>query len=500
VTLDLPLAFGGLLVGVIVGLTGMGGGALMTPMLVFFFGADPLTAISSDLVASFVMKPAGALVHLRAKTVNLGLVKLLCLGSVPAAFLGAWLVSVQPRGEDLDALLKSLLGLALLLAAGGLVTRALFQMWQNALPLGEGAAPPSRPAVVLRPIPTLVLGAVAGFIVGITSVGSGSIIIVALLLIYPGLKASSLVGTDLTQAIPLVGAAALGHLLFGQFNADITVSLLLGAIPGAFIGAQISSRAPGGVIRRALAVLLLASGLRLLGLSTELVLIVAIVALLVGSFAWVAIRRTIKRTRAGLSGPASAIDGTAAKPAALQSTPASGAGPRPGPVVYLTGLSGSGKSTIAEALAADLRADGRTVEIVDGDVLRARDATPLGFDRASREAQMRRAAELAAETAQTGATVISALISPFESARREAREVIEASGAPYHLVFVSTPLEVAEARDPKGHYKRFRAGEIKEMTGIDSPYEAPSDPDLIIDTTTTSVPEAVAHIRRQIGA
>src|SRR6185369_9782664 len=116
---DLPLAFGGLLVGIVVGLTGMGGGALMTPMLVFFFGADPLTAISSDLVASFVMKPAGALVHLRAKTVNRGLVGLLCLGSVPSAFVGAWFISQFPRGEDLNDLLKVLLGLALLVAAFG---------------------------------------------------------------------------------------------------------------------------------------------------------------------------------------------------------------------------------------------------------------------------------------------------------------------------------------------------------------------------------------------
>jgi uncharacterized protein len=297
VTLDIPLAIGGLLVGVIVGLTGMGGGALMTPMLVFFFKADPLTAISSDLVASFVMKPAGAAVHLRRKTVNLGLVKLLCIGSVPAAFGGAWVISLQPRGEALDEQLKVLLGLALLLAAFGLVARALFQMWQNALPLGEGAVRPSKPEVVLKPIPTILLGAAAGFIVGLTSVGSGSIVIVALLLIYPGLKASALVGTDLTQAIPLVGAAALGHLLFGSFSFGITASLLLGAIPGAFIGAHISSRAPGGIIRRALAVLLLASGLRLLGLSTELVLVVAIVALVAGSVLWIAIRRTVKARR-----------------------------------------------------------------------------------------------------------------------------------------------------------------------------------------------------------
>jgi uncharacterized membrane protein YfcA len=297
VTLDLPLAVGGLLVGVIVGLTGMGGGALMTPMLVFFFHASPLTAISSDLVASFVMKPAGAVVHLRAKTVNMTLVKYLCLGSVPAAFAGAWLISLQERGAELDTLLKTLLGLALLVAAAGLVMRALLQMWQNALPLGEGAVRLSRPEVVVRPIPTIVLGAVAGFIVGITSVGSGSIIIVALLLIYPGLKASSLVGTDLTQAIPLVGAAALGHLLFGDFSMTITASLLLGAVPGAFIGAHISSRAPGGVIRRALAVLLLASGLRLLGLSNELVLLVAVAALVLGSVVWVAIRRSVKARR-----------------------------------------------------------------------------------------------------------------------------------------------------------------------------------------------------------
>jgi adenylyl-sulfate kinase len=486
---DLPLAIGGLFVGIIVGLTGMGGGALMTPMLVFFFGADPLTAISSDLVASFVMKPAGAFVHLRAKTVNVGLVRLLCLGSVPAAFIGAWFISQQPRGTDLDAALKVLLGLALLVAAGGLVLRALFQMWQNALPLGEGATKPSRPEVVLRPIPTIVLGAAAGFIVGITSVGSGSIIIVTLLLIYPGLKASALVGTDLTQAIPLVGAAALGHVLFGKFDADLTLSLLLGAIPGAFIGAHISSRAPGGVIRRALAVLLLASGLRLLGLSTELVLVAAVAALVLGSLAWVVIRRTVKRTRraAAAAAPANAPER------------GSGSGSGSGAVVFLTGLSGAGKSTIAEALAADLRAAGRDVSIVDGDVLRQQVSADLGFDAASREANVRRAAEMAASSAAKGDIVISALIAPFERSRLEARGIVEPV-AKFLLVFVRTPLEVAEARDPKGLYKRARAGEIPDFTGIDSPYEAPTDADLVIDTTTTSVPQGVALIRGALPA
>jgi uncharacterized protein len=495
-TIDFPLALGGLLVGIIVGLTGMGGGALMTPMLVFFFKADPLTAISSDLVASFVMKPAGAFVHLRNSTVNLGLVKLLCIGSIPSAFFGAWFISLQPRGAELDSLLKTLLGLALITAAAGLVARALFQMWQNRLPLGEGAARPTRPEVRLRPIPTIVLGAVAGFIVGITSVGSGSIIIVSLLLIYPGLKASALVGTDLTQAIPLVGAAALGHLLFGKFSLDITSSLLIGAVPGAFLGAQISSRAPGGIIRRILAVLLLASGLRLLGLSTEMVLVFAVAALVGGSLAWIAIRRMVRGPRPGRAGRKKRD----AEPASPQDVVRSAKGsPSRGAVVFMTGLSGAGKSTIAEALKADLDAAGRPATILDGDVLRALDATSLGFDQASRERQIQRAAELAAESAARGEVVIAALIAPFDLARKLARATVEPV-APFLLTWVMTPLEVAEARDPKGLYKKVRAGEIGEFTGISSPFEEPEDAELVIDTTSTPVPEAVAQIRAAIEA
>jgi uncharacterized protein len=134
VTFDLPLAIGGLLVGTVVGLTGMGGGALMTPMLVFFFGVDPLTAISSDIVVSLLMKPVGAAVHLRRGTVNRTIVLWLCIGSVPAAFSGAWLISQVPPEVDLDGLLKQALGLALLVATFGLILRALMQMWSHNLP------------------------------------------------------------------------------------------------------------------------------------------------------------------------------------------------------------------------------------------------------------------------------------------------------------------------------------------------------------------------------
>jgi sulfate adenylyltransferase len=163
--------------------------------------------------------------------------------------------------------------------------------------------------------------------------------------------------------------------------------------------------------------------------------------------------------------------------------------------VFLTGLSGAGKSTIAEALAAELRAEGRPVEVIDGDVLRARETANLGFDRASREANVRRAARLAAELAADVSIVVVALIAPFEGSRRAARELITRSGAKFLLVYVSTPLEVAEARDPKGLYRRSRAGEIADFTGIDSPYEAPDDADLVIDTTAIGVPESVAAIR-----
>jgi len=165
-----------------------------------------------------------------------------------------------------------------------------------------------------------------------------------------------------------------------------------------------------------------------------------------------------------------------------------------GVVVFLTGLSGAGKSTIADALAEALRASGKVVSIIDGDVLRQHVSADLGFDAASREANVRRAAELAAGFAADGHIVVSALIAPFERSRREARRIVEPI-APFLLVYVSTPLDVAEARDPKGLYKRARAGEIADFTGIDSPYEAPPDADLVLDTSITTVAESVRRIR-----
>jgi sulfate adenylyltransferase len=164
-----------------------------------------------------------------------------------------------------------------------------------------------------------------------------------------------------------------------------------------------------------------------------------------------------------------------------------------GAVVFLTGISGAGKSTIAEALGAELERHGRAATILDGDEVRRHISADLGFDAASRDANARRASELAEQLSREGRVVIAALIAPFERSRREAREIAGRTAA-FVLVYVRTPLDVAEARDPKGLYARARAGEIADFTGIDSPYEEPTDADVVIDTVTTPVPDAVAAI------
>jgi uncharacterized membrane protein YfcA len=293
VSIDPTLALAALGIGVVVGLTGMGGGALMTPVLVLFFGVPPLAAVSSDLVAAAVMKPVGAWVHLRRGTVNLALVKWLCVGSIPAAFGGVLIMRSFGNGPEVQHAVQVALGVALLLAAAGLILRAYMRLLERARQVDGSAVPlpQDRPSMRIRIVPTIVLGVVGGLVVGMTSVGSGSLIIIALMALYPGLKASQLVGTDLLQAVPLVASAAFGHLLFGDFQITITASLLLGSIPGVFLGAQLSARAPGGLVRRALAFVLLASSLKLLGVPNATTGVMLVAALCIGPFLWIAARR-----------------------------------------------------------------------------------------------------------------------------------------------------------------------------------------------------------------
>ncbi len=282
-------------IGIVVGLTGMGGGALMTPVLVLLFNVPPLTAVSSDLVAAAVMKPVGSIVHFRRGTVNLSLVKWLCIGSVPSAFCGVLLAKSFGSGEEMQLIIKKALGVALLIAAAGLSVRAYIRLLERAR-RRDGRAqrlPQDRPEVNVRKVPTVIVGIVGGVVVGMTSVGSGSLMIIALMALYPTLKASQLVGTDLVQAVPLVAAAAIGHILYGDFQLALTTSLLIGCIPGVWLGAQLSARAPGGLVRRALAFVLCASALKLLEVSTPITGLILLVMVLVSPLVWMLIRRRL---------------------------------------------------------------------------------------------------------------------------------------------------------------------------------------------------------------
>jgi uncharacterized protein len=323
--MDYALALAGFFVGGVVGLTGMGGGALMTPMLVLFFGVQPLAAVSSDLVASAVMKPVGGFVHLRRGTVNLQMVKWLCVGSIPTAFAGVFVIRLLGDGEHVQEVVKTGLGVALLVAAASLVIKAYLGLVDRAKRRGLRAAGASDadvtpPPLRVRVLPTVIIGALGGLIVGMTSVGSGSLIIICLLALYPTLKAAQLVGTDLVQAVPLVASAAVAHIFFGDFELGLTTSLLVGSIPGVYLGAQLSSRAPAGIVRRALTLVLLASALKLLGLSNVAMGYVLLGVVLVGPpvWAWARVRNGLPAfRRAGPpAGPGAARQAPAAEPVA----------------------------------------------------------------------------------------------------------------------------------------------------------------------------------------
>jgi uncharacterized membrane protein YfcA len=301
--IDLSLAVAGLLVGFVVGLTGMGGGALMTPILVVVFNVQPLAAVSSDLVASFFMRPVGAAVHLRQGTVNRQLVKWLVIGSVPSAFCGVLILRAIGTGRHVQDVVQVVLGVALLVAAGAIVLKAFMNLRERAR--GEYLTVTNPASITVKPLQTVLIGALGGLVVGMTSVGSGSLIIVLLLFLYPKIRASQLVGTDLVQAIPLVGAASLGHLLFGDFRLALTTSLLIGSIPGVYLGARISARAPARLLRRVLAFVLLASGLKLVQVGNVELGIILLAVVVIAPAVWMVVRATdglmLTRSRAALA-------------------------------------------------------------------------------------------------------------------------------------------------------------------------------------------------------
>ncbi len=261
-SLDPYIILGSAIVGFLVGMTGAGGGALMTPMLILFFGIKPSTAISSDLVAAVLMRPVGAIVHMTKKTVNYALVGWMVLGSVPAALLGAYVLHLFGNSDGAETNVEIFLGAALLLGAAAMVLRYGLDRRSGRSRHGLIGQ------VVVRPLPTVAIGALGGFVVGMTSVGSGSLMIVLLLFLYPVLGANQLVGTDLTQAVPLTLAAALGALAFGHVELSVTTSIVIGSVPAVLVGSLISSRAPDHYLRPIITVVIFASGLKYVGLSS----------------------------------------------------------------------------------------------------------------------------------------------------------------------------------------------------------------------------------------
>jgi len=263
-------------VGIVVGLTGMGGGALMTPALIFF-GVPPSAAVANDLVAAAANKSVGAAVHWRNGSPNFRLATWLIIGSVPTAFLGAFIIDAIGASADQEAFMKAAIGVALLFAAVTYVARIYVSSRQPAEPGDD---------FDIRPVPTLLLGAFGGLMVGITSVGSGSVIMVILLLLYPKLAPRTLVGTDLVQAIPLVMSAAVSHVIVTGIDWAVLIPLIVGGSPGTFLGARLASVIPQTAVRRGIVVVLFLTGLAMLGVPSELVLVVGVGACALIPLVW----------------------------------------------------------------------------------------------------------------------------------------------------------------------------------------------------------------------
>ncbi len=279
------IVLGSAVIGFLVGMTGAGGGALMTPMLILLFGVKPSAAISSDLVAAVLMRPIGATVHLRQRTVNLRLVGWMVLGSVPMAFFGAYLLSLMGHAKSAQTNIETALGIALLIGASAMVLRYVLDRRS-----GQDRTAQVH-EIAARPLRTIAIGMIGGVVVGITSVGSGSLMIIMLLFLYPMIGAKQLVGTDLTQAVPLTAAAALGALAFGHVEFGVTISLIIGSVPAVFVGSLLSSSAPDRYIRPAITFVIFASGLKYVGVETTALGWILCVTLLGVGVAWLAVKR-----------------------------------------------------------------------------------------------------------------------------------------------------------------------------------------------------------------
>jgi uncharacterized membrane protein YfcA len=251
----------GLFVGFLIGLTGMGGGAMMTPLLLWTGWIAPTVAVGTDLVWNALTKTVGAAVHYRHRNVNLRLVGRLAMGSVPGALFGLFLLGLLKRSAGVvfvDHLIVRLLGGTLIVVAVAILCKTYFRRWLPAQALRTADEE------TLKGWQVPLLGFIVGVLVSFTSVGSGSLIVTALLLLFPGERLNKLVGSDVVHGVIIVGVAALGHWRMGDVNVPLVTGLLLGSIPGVSIGSYLASRIPEGTLRPAVATLLFVTGVKLI--------------------------------------------------------------------------------------------------------------------------------------------------------------------------------------------------------------------------------------------
>jgi uncharacterized membrane protein YfcA len=283
---DFALIAFGLGVGILVGMTGIGGGSLMTPMLILVFGITPVTAIGSDLAYAAVTKTVGGYKHWRQRTVDMQLSSWMAVGSVPAAIFGVWVLErVEDwAGHDFDDLLITVLACALLITGAATLVRAFLKSMHAR----------ERDTIVMErrhKIAAVVLGASVGFVLGVTSAGSGALIAVGLILLFR-LTPTRVVGTDVFHAAILLWAAGLAHVTAGNVDFGLVGNILIGSIPGVWVGSHWSVRVNPAVLRTTLAIVLIGAGLALLikaGLDLPLEILipfpVAVIVLLIVTIA-----------------------------------------------------------------------------------------------------------------------------------------------------------------------------------------------------------------------
>ena len=254
--IDLLYSASGLFVGFLVGMTGVGGGSLMTPILVLLFNVHPATAVGTDLLYAAATKATGTLVHGAKGSIDWRITGRLAAGSVPAAAITLWVLHTYGMHSPGAArLIQSVLGAALLLTSVALIFRPQLAAFAARNPL------PSSPARTLYS--TILTCSVLGALVSMTSVGAGAIGVTVLLLLYPALATTRIVGSDIAHAVPLTLVAGMGHWLLGSVDWSMLLSLLIGSLPGIVIGSHLSTRAPERLLRNLLASTLVSVGVRL---------------------------------------------------------------------------------------------------------------------------------------------------------------------------------------------------------------------------------------------